>query len=181
MKLDNLLKATQAMKNSLMIKSALPVLLLAYLLVALAVSCDKNQEFQEQEIDLETAFNNKIFTKIDGQKIQLDKATLTSLWKEALHLDKQVKFKDFYIIKGQYTDTGKDFYQLRTESEDDFISLANVLVLQDGMLFLGGATCKCESKSCGASCKVAQNGSTCGCTPCTSACKKTSTATDQIE
>ena len=157
------------------------LIFLFLLSVGLLISCEKSNEFNDQEIDFKTAFNNKIYAKKAGAQIQLDKAALAEMWKKELDIDKKVELKEFRIIKGKYADTGQDFYQLKTISEDGGTSISNALVMENGLITLGKNTCKCETNSCSWSgCDANQTSTRCTCSPCSGDCKKTSTSTDEI-
>lgn len=144
-------------------------------------SCEKNNDFDDASIDFENAFNNELYIVEKGNQIQIDKPSLSTMWKSNLEIEKTVNFDDFRIIKEKYSDTGDDYYMLKTISEDGRISIANILEMNNGKMTLGKKTCKCETNSCSWSgCEAKQSSSSCRCTPCQGDCKKTSTDSDEV-
>ena len=145
------------------------------------ISCN-GEKFNINE---DVAFENKIgfVTSETRNFVQMNKEQIANNWKAIFELDNSVKFTDFRVIKGQYADTGNEYYLLKTISDNGTIRIATKLTVDKDSkrMIMGKKTCKCESVSCAwSSCDASYSDDRCVCSSCSSSCKKTSIVTNDL-
>lgn len=157
-------------------------LIIILVFLAMFTSC---KEGEEVVINEQVAFENNIgfISSKTGEFVKVNKNQITSYWKQTFEIDDKVNFDDFKIIKGKYTDTGEDFYLLKTINTEGTISIATKVTVDNkkNALLMDGKSCKCESVSCTWNgCDASYSGDNCICSSCSGDCKKTSTVTKDL-